>query len=119
MSEVAMGPMFIRYNLLEKTGDEVMFHKHNFAHVSQIRRGSAHVVKLAEVAGQTNLDGTPMLIKIAERDFASVSEFLVEANEWHEITALEDNTEIACMFTHRNPNGDVVQVYNGWNAANH
>jgi hypothetical protein len=120
--EYAMGPIFIRENRLARAGDKVHLHKHNFAHVSVVERGSAFIVKLAERVDEKGVtlvdsEGAPILIKIAEREFKAVSRFLVDSNEWHEITALEDNTLVSCEFTHRSPDGEVLQQYGGWYEA--
>lgn len=99
------GNIFIRSNILEHKGDLVDGHCHNFDHTTIVFTGSVHVKAKKP-------DGA-----IVEKDFAAPSHFLVEAGTEHEITALEDNTEFWCVYSHRDPQGRVVQEFNGWTKA--
>lgn len=40
--------------------------------------------------------------------------FLVKAEVWHKITALMDDTEFDCVYSHHTPQGDIVQEWTGW-----
>ena len=100
------GNVFIRPNTLEKTGDGVAGHAHNFDHTTIIFTGKVHVkAKLP--------DGT-----IREADFEAPSHFLVRAGVEHEIKALEDNTVFWCVYSHRDPQGKIHQEYTGWEKSN-
>lgn len=104
------GNVFIRPNKLEKAGDKTEGHKHNFDHTTIIFSGAVHVRAVLE-------DG-----RVIERDFGEGTElglrhFLVLANSEHEITALVDNIEYWCVYSHRTPQGEVTQVYTGWEDA--
>jgi hypothetical protein len=103
------GNLFIRPNRLARAGDKTAGHAHNFDHVSIVFRGRVHV-------RATLPDG-----RVIERDFGmddpNGRHFLVKADVLHEITALEDDTEYWCVYSHRQPNGDVIQHYDGWDEA--
>lgn len=99
------GNIFIRTNPLPKAGNAVHGHKHNFDHTSIIFKGAVHVkAKLP--------NGT-----VVERDFYAPAHVLIRADVEHEITALVDDTEFWCVYSHRTPQGDVQLVYDGWNEA--
>jgi quercetin dioxygenase-like cupin family protein len=104
-SEYAAGNIFIRENPLPKVGDRVAGHKHNFDHVTYVVRGAVHV-------HATKPDGTEI-----EADFRAGQHFLVKAEVLHEITATEDDTLFHCIYSHRTPQGDIVQEYSGWGPA--
>lgn len=104
-TEWASGNIYVRENVLAKKGDWTKGHKHQFDHTTYVIQGALH-------ATTTHPDGT-----ILERDFIQGQWFLVRQGVEHEITALEDNTKYHCIYSHRNPQGDVVQEYDGW-AAN-
>ncbi len=106
LPEWISGNIFIRPNPLEKKGDVVEGHKHNFDHTTIVFKGSVHVKAVKP-------DGT-----IKEKDFVAPSHFLVKADTEHEITALEDNTEFWCVYSHRDPQGRITQEYTGWGKAN-
>jgi len=106
--EWVSGNILIRPNKLRKAGDKVDGHKHNFDHTSIVFSGSVSVrAKLSN--GQ-----------IVERKFGDGPDcfgrhFLVKADVEHEITALVDYTEFWCIYSHRTPQGDITQVFTGWN----
>lgn len=103
--ERVSGNIFIRPMKFEKAGDKRPGHKHNFDHTTIVFTGSVHVKAVLP-------DGRTM-----ERDFIAPDSFLVKADVEHVITALADNTEAWCVYSHRTPQGDVVQEYNGWDHA--
>lgn len=105
--EWVSGNLFFRKNLLAHAGDRINGHTHNFDHNSLVVSGSVHVKA-------TKPDGTTI-----ERGFDAKTNkiFLVLAEVKHEIIALEDNTEFWCLYSHRNPQGEVVQEYDGWRPA--
>ena len=104
--EWVSGNIFIRPMKFEKAGNKVDGHKHNFDHTTIVFRGAVKV-------RATLPDG-----RLIERDFAAPAHFLVKAEVTHEITALVDDTEAWCVYSHRTPQGDVVQTYTGWEDAN-
>lgn len=106
-SEFASGNIFLRRVRLEKEQDKLPGHTHNFDHTTFVTKGRVHVLA-------TCPDGcAPPL----NQDFEAGDYFLVRANWQHEITALTDKVEFFCIYSHRNPQGEVVQAYNGWKEA--
>ena len=102
------GNIFIRPNRLEKKGDCVNGHKHNFDHTTIVFKGSIHIH--AVLPNGTTID----------RDFGDghdVRHCLIKAEVEHQITALEDHTEFWCVYSHRTPQGEVSLVQTGWNEA--
>lgn len=83
-------------------GEKIDGHAHNFDHTTIVFTGGVHVKA-------TLPDGS-----IVERDFAAPAHFLVKKDVAHEITATEDNTTFWCVYSHRDPQGNVVQEYDGW-----
>lgn len=96
------GNVFIRPNRLEKAGDKVAGHAHNFDHTTIVFSGAVHVRGVLS-------NGT-----VIERDFVAPAHFLVKADVRHEITAIAPDTIFWCVYSHRNPQGDIVQEYDGW-----
>ena len=106
-AEWISGNIFIRPNALPKAGDKVDGHKHNFDHTTIVLHGAVHV--------KAHLpDG-----RVIERDFVAPSHFLVHAEVEHEITATEDGTLFWCVYSHRDPQGRITQVYDGWQESYH
>jgi quercetin dioxygenase-like cupin family protein len=103
--EWVSGNVFIRPNPLEKKGDSVDGHTHPFDHTTIVFKGAVHVVA-------TGPNG-----ELLEQDFVAPAHFLVRANWCHQITALEDDTVFWCVYSHRTPQGDIVQEYSGWREA--
>lgn len=103
--EWASGNIFIRPTKLENVGDHVPGHTHNFDHTTIFFKGAFHV-KATLPNGQ-----------IIERDFKAPSHCLIKAEVLHEITALEPNSEFWCVYSHREPQGDIVQEVTGWMEA--
>lgn len=102
--EWVSGNVFIRPNTMSKAGDLIQGHKHNFDHTSIVFKGSVRVKALLPAGA-------------IEREFKAPAHFLVLKGVEHEITALEDGTEFWCVYSHREPQGDVVQEYTGWYPA--
>ena len=104
MTEWISGNIFIRSNPLNK-GSVIEGHKHNFDHTTIVFKGAVHVsAKLP--------DG-----KLIERDFVAPSHFLVKAEVEHTITAIMDDTEFWCVYSHRTPQGDISVERTGWGKA--
>ena len=102
LPEFVSGNVFIRPNVLEKAGDRVNGHTHNFDHTTIFFRGRFHV-------RATLPDG-----RVIERDFEAPDHCLIRADVTHEITALEDGSVFWCVYSHREPQGRIVQTYTGW-----
>lgn len=104
-AEWRSGNIFIRPNTLVEVGAKVHGHKHKFDHTTIVFRGAVHVsAKLPNGS-------------VIERDFEAPAHFLVLADVEHEITALEPNTVFWCIYSHRDPQARIVQVYDGWTPA--
>jgi hypothetical protein len=99
------GNVFIRPTVCAKAGDGRDGHKHNFDHTTIVFRGAVHVkAKLPNG-------------RVIEQDFKAPSHFLVKAEVEHQIVALVDDTEFWCVYSHRTPQGDIVQEHTGWREA--
>lgn len=94
----------VRKMVFGGAGDSVGLHFHFFPHVLYCVRGSL----LAEV-----VDGGPPLRQVLKPGDTLV----IEAERRHNITALQPGSEGDCIFAHRNPQGEVVQEYTGWEDA--
>ena len=104
--EWVSGNIFIRKSVIDKAGGVIPGHTHMFDHTTIVFRGSVHV--------RARLPGG----EIIERDFVAPTHFLVKKDVEHEITALEDDTEFWCVYSHRDAKGEVVQEWTGWQEAN-
>lgn len=100
--ELIVGNVFVRVNKMAEAGDIVHGHKHNFDHMTLIVRGKVHIRAIKP-------DGEKI-----ERVFKAGEFCLILANVEHEITALMDDTLFHCIYSHRTPQGDVVEKYTGW-----
>ena len=99
------GNVFIRPNRLEKAGDKSGGHTHNFDHTTIFFRGSFRV-------NATLPSGVAL-----QREFTAPAHCLIRADVMHEIVALVDDSEFWCVYSHREPQGDVSLVNTGWDAA--
>ena len=101
---------FFRPNFLEKAGDVIEGHAHNFDHVSMVVQGSVKIsAKLPDGTGRE-------VVKTASGAFQNRI-VNIRAGVEHRITALEDGTEFLCIYSHRNAQGDPVQKGDGWEGA--
>jgi quercetin dioxygenase-like cupin family protein len=82
-------------------------HQHNFPHVTLVAKGKA---RIEELDGQ---DGN--VLRSVEKVAGDM--VLIKAQVWHRITKLEEDTFCVCLYAHRNPQGEVVQAYDGWGAS--
>jgi quercetin dioxygenase-like cupin family protein len=103
--EWASGNIFIRPNTLAKAGDQVQGHAHAFDHTTIAFKGSIRVRR-------TRTDGAVDTV-----DLVAPAHCLIVAGVEHEITALEDDTVFWCVYSHREPQGDIVQDVTGWAEA--
>jgi quercetin dioxygenase-like cupin family protein len=104
--EFVSGNIFIRQSMVHAAkGSKIEGHKHAFDHTTIVFTGAVHVRATLPDGG------------VIERDFAAPSHFLVKSDVEHEITATEDDTTFWCVYSHRTPQGDVVQEWTGWHEA--
>ena len=89
-------------NLSMKKGQVVHGHKHNYDHTTFLLSGAISV--------RTVVDG----IETVTEYWPPNRYFLVKANVEHELTALVDNTEFWCVYSHRDAAGHVIQTDEGW-----
>lgn len=106
--EFVSGNIFLRPNPLAKAGDFIQGHTHNFDHTTFVVHGAVHVL-VTDIDGRTVIEG----------DFVAGEHFLVKAQYMHKITATQDGTLVTCIYSHRTPQGDVIQQYNGWGSNYH
>jgi hypothetical protein len=104
------GNIFIRASELAKVGDKTVGHKHNFDHVTIIRKGRA-VIRALNDKGK--------VIREVIKDAGSLANghVLIKADTLHEIEALEAGTVYWCIYAHRKIDGEVIPNYEGWTGA--
>lgn len=98
-----LGPIAHRDFTLAKTCHENQGHAHHYDHVTFVQAGSVKV--FWRKPGET--------VERESGPFKTGEFFLVKAEVSHRLKALEDGTRYACVFTHRDFDGSVVQEYNG------
>ena len=76
------GNIWVRQNVISKSGDFVPGHKHEFDHVSLLTTGSVEV----EVDGYQ------------AKKFVAPTFIVIKKDHMHKFTALEDNTVWYCVF---------------------
>lgn len=103
--EWVSGNIFIRPNKLRLKGDVIHGHKHKFDHTTIVYTGGIHV------------KGTLPNGTVIEREFMAPAHCLIRLDVEHEITALVDDTEFWCVYSHRTPQGEISQVNTGWDEA--
>jgi quercetin dioxygenase-like cupin family protein len=124
--EFVSGNIFIREGLLS-AGDTTPGHAHNFDHTTYVPRGAIRFEKLGEpIAWSTSLDrktGEPIkvetdweVLNTVEKHAGPRSWVLIKAGVKHRLTAIEDSV-YHCIYSHRTPQGEIVQEYDGWQPA--
>jgi len=99
--EQVSGNIYIRPCLLSKKGDKVQGHEHNFDHTTIFFSGSFHVKFYDPETGESR-----------EMDFAAPDFLLIKKNIHHEISSTSEGESIFwCVYSHRDPNGEVVQEF--------
>lgn len=101
--EWVSGNIFIRPNTL-KTGETTVGHKHFFDHTTIFYTGEWHVKGVCP-------DG-----RIIEKDFIAPAHCLIKKDVEHTITCKKDG-QYWCVYSHRNPQGEIVQDYDGWGTS--
>jgi hypothetical protein len=105
-TEFISGNVFIRKMMrLVDAGFRIAGHTHQFDHTTIVFSGAIRV-KFKLPGGQ-----------IGEHDYHAPNHFLVRKEVEHEITALKDGTTVWCVYSHRDPQGEVVQIATGWPVA--
>lgn len=104
-TERISGNLYLRPVELKTAGDVLPGHKHRFSHTTFVVRGRVKVV--------ASYDATPRM----EKEFGPGEHFLVKQDWTHQITALTDDVFFMCIYSHRTPQGEVTQVYEGWDGA--
>jgi quercetin dioxygenase-like cupin family protein len=99
--EQVQGNIFLR-PVHGNKGYVIEGHEHNFDHVSFCISGSIRVKF-----------GKPEDPEYHEETYHAGEHFLVKATIRHQITFLEDGTRFFCIYSHRGPNGEVVQEFPG------
>lgn len=107
--EFVSGNIYIREMRFEKVGEVVEGHAHNFDHTTYCIRGALRVEKL-DAQGKV-----VQAVTIKATD--GHNWVLIKAGVCHRITAVEDNSMGHCIYSHRTPQGDVVEQYDGWPGA--
>ena len=105
--EIKTGNVFIRKNGPMEVGQHCIGHEHNFDHVTICFTGALRIVR----------DGFAMEIKSPRVGYDGPSHVLIKAGVRHEIKALEPDTIFWCVYSHRNPQGEVVVQYEGFDDA--
>lgn len=108
-TDLVSGNIYVRQMVLAKDGDIIDGHGHNFDHTTYIPRGGARF----DLLGETD----EVLKTVVKRATDGYNFILIRAGVRHRITATEDNTLLHCVYAHRNPQGDIVQEYDGWTPA--
>jgi len=99
--EWVSGNILIRPNGPYPKGHIVFGHAHNFDHTTFVMVGA---IRLREIGGRTV-------------ELTAPAHALVRAGVYHEITSLVDGSVFWCVYSHRDPQGGVVQRFNGWERA--
>jgi quercetin dioxygenase-like cupin family protein len=107
--ELLQGNVFIREMRIEKAGDVIEGHAHNFDHTTYIAKGAVRIDRL---------DGEIVTQSVEKRASDGRNFVLIKAGVKHRITALEDKSIGHCIYAHRDPQGNVVQEYDGWSEGN-
>lgn len=103
MSDVThLGPIAYRTFTLKGVCSENQGHTHNYDHITFVQAGAMKVF-WRKPGGEEK----------ESRVFKAGEFFLVKAEIFHRLKAMEDGTRYACLFTHRDFDGSVVQEYNG------
>lgn len=118
--DLVLGNIFVRPMTFPHKGYVVEGHCHNFPHVTYVPRGALRFEQLAPPTITIGEDGKEILtfgpvLKTIDKKATDGNNFvLIRADMWHRITALEENSLGHCVYAHRNPQGEVVQEYDGW-----
>ena len=104
--EYVSGNIFIREMRFPRAGDVVHGHAHDFDHTTYVTRGSIQIERLGP-------DGK-VERSVVKRASDGHNWILIKSGVWHRLTALEDDSMGHCIYAHRDPQGEIVQAYDGW-----
>lgn len=107
--EFVSGNVFIREMSFELAGVGSTGHVHNFDHTTYVVRGGILIERLD--------DADAVLQRVEKVASSGKNWVLIKAGVKHRITALADDTLCHCIYSHRTPQGDIVQEYDGWQPA--
>lgn len=107
--EFVSGNVLVREMDFEKAGDVVVGHAHNFDHTTYIARGGLRIEHLD--------DSDNVVRSVDKRAVDGRNWVLIKAGVRHRITALEDHSRGHCIYSHRTPQGEIVQEWDGWEKA--
>lgn len=110
--EPALGNIFVRKMYFEKKGDVMMNHTHNFDHTSIVFKGSVRVNYIKDGEKKERIVSAPKMGKGKPTDRGE-GYVLVPKEQEHELTSLEDDTEVWCTFAHRDHDGEIIPEYKG------
>ena len=99
------GNIHIRPNVIEKAGDFIDGHKHNFDHTTIF------------FSGEFTIEATKPDGSIVTQDIVAPAHRLIKADVMHKITAKTDGATFWCVYSHMTPQGEVAQEYTGWEKA--
>lgn len=108
--ELVSGNIFIRPMTFAGIGSVVEGHVHNFDHTTYVVRGALRFEQLDPVTGE-------VLKTIDKKASDGHNWVLIRAEMCHRITSLEEDSLGHCIYAHRNPQGEIVQEYDGWMAS--
>ena len=127
--EFVSGNIYIREMRFDKAGEVVEGHGHRFDHTTIVIRGALkieHVEPLEWHEEPSPVATDPPLQVVTKwKTVREVVKRAVEGHNWvlikagviHRITALEANTLAHCVYSHRTPQGEIVQESDGWMGA--
>lgn len=101
IQEEVSGNIFIRKMLFPTRGDYTEGHAHHFDHTTYVVRGSVWCMAVTPAGEKTY------------EVIAAGQHRLIRAESHHLFVTLEDDTEYHCIYSHRNAQGEVVQLPNG------
>lgn len=105
-TEYVSGNIFVRQMVIAKAGDRIAGHKHNFDHTTYIAHGSARIQRLN--------DQGVVVKEIVKTSSQGFNWLLIKAGVEHVIIAEQDNTIVHCIYSHRDPQGEIILQYDGW-----
>lgn len=103
------GPVGVRRFTADATCRAFEGHEHNYDHATVIVKGRVSISRRVVVHGETIDAGT------TEHGVGDV--VAIPAKMRHTIAALDDDTQYLCIFSHRDFDGLVTEVYTGNPAA--
>lgn len=104
-------PLCAAHDKLEREGDVVEGHAHNFDHATFVYKGRVRVERLSA-------DGSvERAVEVSADDGFGRNFILIKAGTIHRITSLQDGSRAVCIYAHRTPQGEVVQEWTGWEPA--